>query len=1022
MTPLKLTFKGINSYYDEVFIDFRALTKKGLFGIFGPTGSGKTTILDAMIIALYGQKSIPRSNADFINSKSDKAFICFEFEMDDSLYTVRRSFKRSTESIITDSAVLTRNSLAVAEKAKNVDSYIIQTIGLQAKDFTKCVMLPQGQFNEFLTSKGRDRSEILEKIFDLQQYGSILQQKAASYFNELKMRRSVIESKLSLYTNISVQNIVTLKEKSNELKKKKELLSVQSEQLEQESALIRSQLQDLETLRKEEKRLKELMTQKEYVRSLKTTADKALAASQVFPVLEQCEKLSSSISQTTGEKNDHEKTLGELKIQLDKMEKEYLDSKQQYQEKLPQIIADCENIKSFIEKKTQAQKIEKECLSLKEKLSEAQTRKESLNLELSKIEETKKHLNDLLEKTEAGRKIFLVLPQQRQDNDTINQLTLKASSLAKNIEKLSGQVKEAEIRLESSAKSLDMLKQKEGLCKEQLGQKQQQLIMLENELEDIKKKNYLAFIMKDLKDGDTCPVCNGIFHPSHSDHLAAADLRISEIEYACRVTEKSILELSNTLLTIKEQISALNADTASLLAIKERLSADITETNTQKEDTEHEIILILERNSSSSAEHFIKSIKEKDQKFAELDKQMSESTRILKEEGLKESSVMKNLSEITSKISELSAKLDEKSIQLKALNEEMTARPAWSKDPYYVLSNLEIQKKQIETRYTKLEESFSQLRKNYENTNTELHSIIKTLETYSKMLSEKETLLTAQMKEKGFSDIQDIKNYYRSQNKLEQMQEQISTHEKELAISEKTVKNLSEKITDRTLTYDDLQKKNEVLSAVKKEYEALSGEIATTESKIKEMSEKLTEKTDMEKEYGLIKKEADTAELLNKKLRGNEFVKYVSSLMMENILSAASSQLRAITNNRYSLETDESAFIIRDDFNGGYRRRVDTLSGGEIFLASLCLALALSAHIQLKGKKSIRFFFIDEGFGSLDSSLIDTVMSSLEKIQQKHLCVGLISHVEEMKERIQSKLIIYKQETENGITSKIDII
>jgi len=171
-----------------------------------------------------------------------------------------------------------------------------------------------------------------------------------------------------------------------------------------------------------------------------------------------------------------------------------------------------------------------------------------------------------------------------------------------------------------------------------------------------------------------------------------------------------------------------------------------------------------------------------------------------------------------------------------------------------------------------------------------------------------------------------------------------------------------------------------------------------------------------------VKKEADTAELLSKKLRGNEFVKYVSTLMMENILSAASSQLRAITNNRYSLETDESAFIVRDDFNGGYRRRVDTLSGGEIFLASLCLALALSAHIQLKGKKSIRFFFIDEGFGSLDNSLIDTVMSSLEKIQQKHLCVGLISHVEEMKERIQSKLIIYKQETENGITSKIDII
>lgn len=1022
MKPLKLTFKGINSYYDEVSIDFSALTKKGLFGIFGPTGSGKTTILDAMIIALYGQKSIPRSNADFINSKSDKAFICFEFEMDDSVYAVRRSFKRSASSIITDSAVITKNSFSVAEKAKNVDAYIIETIGLEAKDFTKCVMLPQGQFNEFLTSKGRDRSEILEKIFDLQHYGSILQQKAASYFNDLKMRRSIIESKLSLYENISAQNISILKEKSNELKKKKELLSSHTEQLQQETALIQSQLQDMETLRKEEKRLKELITQKEYVRSLRTTVDRALSASQVFPVLEQCEKLSSSISQTTQKKYEYEKNLEELKIQVDKMEKEYLDSKQLYQEKLPQLIADYENLKGYIEKKTQSQKIEQECLSLKKKLSEVQSRKEILRIEQSEIEKTKKNLNDLQEKIQTGRKIFSVSPEQRQDNDTINHLTLKVSSLAMNGEKLSREIKEAEIRLESIEKSLDMLKQKEKLCEEQLQQKQQKLITLKNEAEDIKKKNYLAFIMKDLKDGDPCPICNGIFHPSHTDHSSTTDLRIAEIEYNCNVTEKSILELLNEQLKIKEQLSALNADTASLLAIKDRLAEDIIEISKQKEDIKHEIIIILERNSSSSAEHFIKSIKEKDQKFAELDEQMSNNSRMLKDEGLKEGSVLEKLSDITSKISELSAKIDEKSIQLNSLNSELTARPEWNKDPYSVLSDLDIQRKQIEDRYNELEKSISQLRKKYENTNTELHSIVKTIETYSEMLSEKETLLTTLMKEREFSDLQDIKSFYRSQNDIQQMKEKISTHEKELAISEKTVKILSEKIPNKSLSYEDLQKKSEELSSVKREFEALSGELGTTDSKIKEMTEKLTEKTDMEKEYVLVKKEADTAELLSKKLRGNEFVKYVSTLMMENILSAASSQLRAITNNRYSLETDESAFIVRDDFNGGYRRRVDTLSGGEIFLASLCLALALSAHIQLKGKKSIRFFFIDEGFGSLDNSLIDTVMSSLEKIQQKHLCVGLISHVEEMKERIQSKLIIYKQETENGITSKIDII
>ncbi|MNJ36857.1 Nuclease SbcCD subunit C [compost metagenome] len=104
-------------------------------------------------------------------------------------------------------------------------------------------------------------------------------------------------------------------------------------------------------------------------------------------------------------------------------------------------------------------------------------------------------------------------------------------------------------------------------------------------------------------------------------------------------------------------------------------------------------------------------------------------------------------------------------------------------------------------------------------------------------------------------------------------------------------------------------------------------------------------------------------------------------------------------------------FVIRDDANGGVKRPVATLSGGETFLTSLALALALSAQIQLRGQYPLQFFFLDEGFGTLDPELLDTVITSLEHLHHDHLSVGIISHVAELRARLARKLIIIPAES-----------
>ena len=127
-----------------------------------------------------------------------------------------------------------------------------------------------------------------------------------------------------------------------------------------------------------------------------------------------------------------------------------------------------------------------------------------------------------------------------------------------------------------------------------------------------------------------------------------------------------------------------------------------------------------------------------------------------------------------------------------------------------------------------------------------------------------------------------------------------------------------------------------------------------------------------------------------------------------------------MTKGRYVLEIDDNLnFVIRDNYNGGLRRSIKTLSGGETFLTSLALALALSSQIQLKGSAPLEFFFLDEGFGSLDSELLDIVMESLEKLHSEKLSVGIISHVEELKNRVPVKLLVTPNDGGNG--SKISI-
>ena len=192
--------------------------------------------------------------------------------------------------------------------------------------------------------------------------------------------------------------------------------------------------------------------------------------------------------------------------------------------------------------------------------------------------------------------------------------------------------------------------------------------------------------------------------------------------------------------------------------------------------------------------------------------------------------------------------------------------------------------------------------------------------------------------------------------------------------------------------------------------------------KEREQTEKAwKEKEALEEKMGQIRHKLDLLQELEGLFRGKKFVEYVARYYMEYVSREADEKLKEMTGNSLGLETDQSGmFIIRDYKNGGATRPASTLSGGETFMASLALALALSSQIQMKGAAPMELFFLDEGFGTLDEKYLEIVMEALEKIRDRKRSVGVISHVEEIKARIPVRLIVEPSRAGEG-GSKIHI-
>lgn len=430
MRPIKLEIEGFNSFESKQVLDFTKLGD-GVFGIFGKTGSGKSTILDAIILALYGDIERSRQNIDFINTKRKKAIVSLEFEIlvagEVKNYLVTRTFsiKKNGKDVDSDAELFEilkngQEKNLLTEGTQRVNAKVYDIIALGKNEFIKCIALPQGEFSAFLKAKQSERTEIMSNIFDLTKYGEKLCAKVKEKVTEFDREIAGLSASLSLveYANDEtlenaktefLTNSTTYDKEKKTLKEKSELYSSLSKSLENKKKLeeLTKKFEQLEIQKPEMEMLSEEISRNQNANSIKSDYEKRKKV--VLDVRELSKKVSllnENRMKTESEQNDASVDFEEFKKDYDKKQDD-LRLKLVKIDELMKLEASGTNLER--EQKESELKIDE-----KKKLLDAENEKLSLTIEkITKIENEVNDIDKFIEDNKPDVKLSYALEQTK---------------------------------------------------------------------------------------------------------------------------------------------------------------------------------------------------------------------------------------------------------------------------------------------------------------------------------------------------------------------------------------------------------------------------------------------------------------------------------------------------------------------------------------------------------------------------------------------------------------------------------
>ena len=1026
MKPISLTIEAFGPYRDSVNLDFSALQDHSMFLISGPTGAGKTSILDAMVYALYGEPSGEVRKTDAIRSDFAEperlTRVDFSFAIGKAQYRVERLPKQLVAKK-RGTGMREQNASATVYEMKDGEWKVIATsaaairdtvqriIGFRKDQFLQVVLLPQGEFRKLLVASTSEREELLHTLFRTELYRKLQEALKAAYD----------DAKAGIEANLTKQ-----------------------------AALIQSLPHDEDTIVLTAQHVRELLANREpYRDELIVQRDEAVAEVEQF----------NALRKEWAVYNQAQQSLTEAASKLDLVkaregERSSLREKVQF---LTSLTPTYELYKQFSDKQSVLK-------TLETALSDAKKSVEIASQQESKCTEAHEVLASQAEIMQAKRTTLAQLRQQSEKFDELALLNKELSTLNSKFETLNREKSEAKLQaqhklvadlevelvearkqFQANSKALESIPRiQEQLghlqrYSELLGQKQKiqydidgkdrSLAVIDESVQSSKVQlERLEHLMAEgrafelvhlVVDNEPCPVCGSTEHPQLASKPELYPTK-EEIEVARAVRDEAIQKQASEIgqkktlvIRLHELDEEVKEQVSKLTSLIDGFSEDTFDSIQQDLLSQMEQLTALR----SDTEQLSKTIATNEDKLSGAKETLAKLEMAHKEllESLHNLEIQ--LSSVQAKIDALSkilptTDLDAWHKQIESLETDINA---YDEQLKVCKSSLDAAKEQLNAKRGRLEILFAQVQEETKNLDEFYQEYVKSLQSIS-------------VSEDDFIDaLGDYKALDAFRAELHALDEAFSTAQ---AVYDAALK-VAKSIVEPSATVSD-----EVYDAAVERRDALVGNLAAWEKETKHIETTLASLEELDVAMGEARNEVEFLSRLNDLANGGEqgfknvtFERYVLGAILDEVVYAANLRLQKMSRSRYSLERSDYTgggrgkqgldLAVMDAFTG-QSRPANTLSGGETFLASMALALGLADVIQsYAGGIHMDTMFIDEGFGTLDPDTLELAMETLVQLQSSGRLIGMISHVPELKTRIPAHLEVTRGD--DGSTAKFVI-
>lgn len=1008
MRPLKLSIEGFTCFRCAQALEF---SKLDLFAIAGPTGAGKSSILDAITFALYGK--VPRlgkkSWADFISHGADRMSVMFDFELGGKGFRATRVGYRNKPTQAQLDEIKQGKEQPLASGVQQVNAEIEGLLGLRYEAFTQAVILPQGEFAHFLRSAPAEQGEILRDLLRLQIYERM--REAASQRNlELSTDCENVSRRLAEdYADASSETLAKETEHSATLRTQERNLAKELKVTQAdfgELKLRHGQTKDLERKREV---LSELKKREREISSGEAKLEAAKRAAPVVPVIEAAlvaeAKAAADTTRLNKAREQEDESRDSHRIAQKQLEKARHEVKQAPEVKAR--IAQVDEIRGLVIPANDAQKradaLEKRLAKLKQDIASAQASFKKSTADVSAngsgLKTAKEDLDKLQYDPELDRRIEAVREDATEVRTTRKQLRERQAEF-NSAEDLAAKAATKAQRAETVVHEVDEKRRSATGTVSNLGA----------ELKRAEREEAALIIRGSLREGEQCPVCAQTVSrlPPRKKASASEALR-AELDRAQATLEKAEKDLASQrdiALTARNAASSASTQSAKL----RQAVLDLTQSVIEIERKIAKIAAGLEKIGGEPEERILETARQCAKKRDEHDK-LKEQTASLQKSFDRAEHAQNAAAE---KVKSLSEQLKGRA---KELSEAKTEAAGLRNRIFKVVGarDLDQERARLATMLNAIERALATAEKiendaasklaRADQTRIEIEKSTREAQESARKAREQAARAAREVK---FRDELAAQAAVLSRENIRQLETDITGYKQDRHSCEKGIDDLESQLGGNYVSDKALQSANEKVEEKRKEHQGVVQELGSVEREIKQLKSKFQTAAKLKKELKAKSKEQLIYKQLSDDLKRDAFQAFLLEDTFAELVKGASIRLKELS-DRYTFDYSQKSFFVLDHDNAGARRSADTLSGGETFLASLALALELSEQVQrAAGAVSLDSLFIDEGFGSLDAETLNTVAGAIESLHVGGRTIGIITHIDELTERLPARIRVRK--------------